>query len=101
MAPLCPLLGSFGLIYFIVISPILRWLVVFTYRPQFDAGGIFWPKLHNVIITSLLLGQVRKHTHIQGIIYKIYLIYLFSYCIILKPFVINFILLFYEHDTSF
>lgn len=75
MAPLCPLLGIFGLIYFIVISPILRWLVVFTYKPQFDAGGIFWPTLHHVIITSLLLGQfltsitfIMKGNFVAGII---------------------------------
>ena len=58
MAPLCPLLGIFGLLYFIISSSITRWLLVFTYRPQFDSGGAKWPVLHHIIITSLIVGQV-------------------------------------------
>jgi len=57
MAPLCPLLGIFGLLYFTIVSPMIRWLLVFTYRPNFDAGGAKWPALHHIIITSLILGQ--------------------------------------------
>jgi len=36
----------------------LRWLLVFGYRPTFDGGGDKWPYLHHMIITSLLLGQL-------------------------------------------
>ena len=61
LAPLCPLIGPFALLYYIVISPMLRWLVVFAYRPRFDGGGDKWPKLHHIIVTSLLLGQVSAN----------------------------------------
>lgn len=96
MAPMVPLLGPVCLLHFIIVSPILRWLLIFTYRPKFDSGGgtferlwryyFFaskiilyylsicislshshfyhscllkdkWPKLHHIIISSLLLGQ--------------------------------------------
>jgi len=58
LAPLCPLIGPFGLLYFVVQSPMLRWLMVFSYRPKFDGGGDKWPKLHHMIITSLVLSQL-------------------------------------------
>eukprot|EP00536_Pseudo-nitzschia_multiseries_P007467 jgi/Psemu1/195687/e_gw1.176.6.1 len=57
LAPLCPLIGPFALLYFILIAPMLRWVLVFGYRPKFDGGGDKWPKLHHIIVTSLLMGQ--------------------------------------------
>ena len=39
LAPVCPLVGTFGVCYYIAISPMLRWLLVFGYRPRFDGGG--------------------------------------------------------------
>jgi hypothetical protein len=36
----------------------IRWMLVFSYRPRFDGGGDKWPKLHKIIITSLLWGQL-------------------------------------------
>ena len=39
MAPMVPLLGPVCLLHFIIVSPILRWLLIFTYRPKFDSGG--------------------------------------------------------------
>lgn len=74
-APSCPLIGPFALLYFIILSPMLRWLVLFAYRPRFDGGGDKWPKLHHIIITSLLLGQcitsislVLKGNLLEGVI---------------------------------
>jgi len=58
LAPLCPLIGPFVLLYFVIISPMLRWLMVFGYRPKFDGGGDKWPHLHHIVVTSLLLGQL-------------------------------------------
>lgn len=58
IAPLCPLVGLVGILYFAIVSPMLRWLMVFTYRPRWDGGGDKWPNLHYIIITSLLLGQL-------------------------------------------
>ena len=58
LAPLCPLLGFCCLLYFIIIVPMMRWLIVFAYRPVFDGGGAKWPSLHHIIVSSLILGQV-------------------------------------------
>ena len=58
LAPVCPLIGPFALLYFIILAPMIRWMAVFAYRPKFDSGGDKWPKLYHIIITSLLIGQV-------------------------------------------
>mmetsp|Transcript_106364 Transcript_106364/g.216917 ORF Transcript_106364/g.216917 Transcript_106364/m.216917 type:complete len:1248 (+) Transcript_106364:328-4071(+) len=58
LAPLCPLVAPFGLMYFVILSPMLRWLMIFAYRPIFDGGGDKWPQLHHIIVTSLVLGQI-------------------------------------------
>ena len=60
LAPLCPLVAPFGLMYFVILSPMLRWLMIFAYRPIFDGGGDKWPQLHHIIVTSLVLGQVSR-----------------------------------------
>lgn len=61
--------------YFIIFSPMLRWLLVFVYRPRWDGGGDKFPKLHHIIISSLLLGQlitaftlILKYNIIEGLI---------------------------------
>jgi hypothetical protein len=58
LAPSCPVVAPAGMIYFIVVIPMLRWLLVFVYRPKFDGGGDKWPYLHDMVISSLILGQV-------------------------------------------
>mmetsp|Transcript_45072 Transcript_45072/g.50860 ORF Transcript_45072/g.50860 Transcript_45072/m.50860 type:complete len:158 (-) Transcript_45072:32-505(-) len=61
--------------YFIIVVPMLRFMVVFAYRPVFEGGGDKWPKLHHIIITSLLLSQLitsvtflLKQNIIEGLI---------------------------------
>jgi len=58
LAPACPLIAPAAMIYFIIVQPILRWLVIFVYRPKYDGGGDKWPQLHQIIIASLILGQI-------------------------------------------
>jgi hypothetical protein len=60
LAPTCPVVAPFALIYYVVISLMLRWLLIFVYRPRYDGGGNKWPALHEIIISSLVLGQVRS-----------------------------------------
>jgi hypothetical protein len=36
----------------------LRWLHIFVYRPKYDAGGARFPIYHDIIISSLILGQL-------------------------------------------
>jgi len=75
LAPICPLIGIYGMFYFIMFSPMLRWLLVFVYRPRWDGGGDKFPTLHHIIISSLLLGQliiaftlILKENIIEGLI---------------------------------
>lgn len=68
LGPFCPLIGPFALLYFIVLAPMIRWVLVFQYRPRFDDGGDKWPKLHHIIISSLLLSQVRLEIYLNAMI---------------------------------
>jgi hypothetical protein len=58
MAPVCPLIAPLALLYYIVILLMLRWLLVFVYRPWYDAGGNKWPALHEIVVSSTIFGQV-------------------------------------------
>lgn len=62
LAPAAPILSPFAVIYFIICNPILRHVLIFTYKPQFDGGGIRWPFLFDACISSLLVSQVLLST---------------------------------------
>jgi TM2 domain-containing membrane protein YozV len=47
-----------AMLYYLIVQPILRWLLIFVYRPKYDGGGDKWPQLHQIIISALMLGQV-------------------------------------------
>jgi len=59
LAPLCPIVAPFSLLYFLFLTPLLKWGFVFIYRPTFDAGGMRWPLLHNILMISIITSQVR------------------------------------------
>lgn len=58
LAPLCPIVAPFSMLYFLFITPLLKWGHIFVYRPTFDAGGMRWPILHNMLMVSVILSQV-------------------------------------------
>eukprot|EP00547_Thalassionema_nitzschioides_P003598 CAMPEP_0194208912 /NCGR_PEP_ID=MMETSP0156-20130528/7215_1 /TAXON_ID=33649 /ORGANISM="Thalassionema nitzschioides, Strain L26-B" /LENGTH=1137 /DNA_ID=CAMNT_0038935977 /DNA_START=263 /DNA_END=3676 /DNA_ORIENTATION=- len=58
LAPAAPLLAPFATIYFYWSQPILKRNLVYVYRPNFDSGGGRWPFLFEMLITSLLVGQI-------------------------------------------
>jgi hypothetical protein len=58
LAPAAPVLAPFAVMYFIVCNPILRHILIFTYKPQFDAGGIRFVFLFDMVISSMLVGQI-------------------------------------------
>lgn len=62
LAPLCPVLAPFSTLYFMFIYPLLKWGHIFVYRPTFDAGGMRWPLLHNILMNSVIVSQVRAIT---------------------------------------
>lgn len=58
LAPASPLVAPIGALYFLVSIPMLRWLLIFVYRPMFDGGGMRWPFLHDMIISAMVVSQV-------------------------------------------
>ena len=58
LAPAAPVLAPFAVMYFIVCNPILRHVLIFTYKPQFDAGGSRFPFLFDMVISSMLVSQI-------------------------------------------
>lgn len=62
LAPASPLVAPTCLIYFMYSTPMLRRNVIFMYRPKFDGGGVRWPFLFDVIVSSVLVGQILLTT---------------------------------------
>ena len=60
LAPLCPVVAPFSMLYFLFITPLLKWGHIFVYRPTFDAGGMRWPLLHNILMNSVIVSQVSE-----------------------------------------
>ena len=58
LAPASPLLSPFALVHFLYSEPLLRRNIIFMYRPKFDGGGIRWPFLFEMVISSLCFGHV-------------------------------------------
>ena len=62
LAPASPLVAPCALVHFLFSEPILRRNIIFMYRPKFDGGGIRWPFLFEMVISSLLFGHVLMVT---------------------------------------
>ncbi|KAG7350665.1 protein of unknown function DUF221-domain containing protein [Nitzschia inconspicua] len=58
LAPACPLIAPFAMLCYLLLIPMLRWLIIFTYRPHYDGGGFKWPLLHNILISSMIWAQI-------------------------------------------
>jgi len=58
LAPLCPMVAPFSMLCFLFITPLLKWGHIFVYRPTFDAGGMRWPLLHNILMISIIVSQI-------------------------------------------
>jgi len=65
LSPVCPLIAPFGFIYFLLFTPILRWLLIFVYRPDYDGGGLRWPLIHEMLISVLIVAQVLLFVQIN------------------------------------
>lgn len=62
LSPVAPLVAPAALLYFLYCTPLWRRNLIFMYRPKFDAGGLRWPFLSDVFITSILVGQILLTT---------------------------------------
>ena len=58
LAPVVPIIAPAACLYYVMFIPILRWLHIFVYRPFYDGGGNRLPIIHEMIISSLVLGQI-------------------------------------------
>jgi hypothetical protein len=62
LAPACPIIAPAATLYYIMFIPMLRWLHIFVYRPFYDGGGNRLPVIHEILISSLILGQILLGT---------------------------------------
>ena len=62
LVPVSPLVAPAALIYFLYCTPLWRRNVVYLYRPKFDTGGLRWPFLSDILISSLCVAQVLMTT---------------------------------------
>ena len=51
-----PLVLPCTLVYFLVTTPLWRRQLILVYRPMFDAGGMRWPFLFNVVMSALYMS---------------------------------------------
>ena len=62
LAPASPLVAPCALLYFLYCAPLWRRNCIFIYRPRFDTGGMRWPFLTDILISSLVVGHVLLTT---------------------------------------
>mmetsp|Transcript_52259 Transcript_52259/g.156840 ORF Transcript_52259/g.156840 Transcript_52259/m.156840 type:complete len:458 (-) Transcript_52259:772-2145(-) len=58
LAPASPLVAPCGMVYFLYCAPLWRRNCIFMYRPKFDSGGMRWPFLVDMLISSMIVGQI-------------------------------------------
>jgi hypothetical protein len=58
LAPASPLIAASALAYFVFCTPMLRWTLIFLYRPKFDLGGGRFPFIFDICITGIIAGQI-------------------------------------------
>lgn len=62
LSPVSPLVAPASMLYFLYCAPLWRRNCIYIYRPKFDTGGLRWPFLSDVLISSLCVGQVLLTT---------------------------------------
>lgn len=58
LGPAVPLVAPAACAYFLVCQPLLRRNLIYVYRPKYDGGGLRWPFLFDMIISSMVLGSI-------------------------------------------
>jgi Uncharacterized integral membrane protein len=62
LSPVSPLVAPASMLYFLYCAPLWRRNCIYIYRPKFDTGGLRWPFLSDILISSLCVGQVLLTT---------------------------------------
>jgi hypothetical protein len=60
------MVAPFSMMIFLFIVPMLKWSHIFVYRPTFDAGGMRWPILHDILMIAVIVAQVREKMTVKG-----------------------------------
>lgn len=58
LAPAAPVIAPFAVLYFIIYTPVLRYVLIYTYKPQYDSGGERWPRVFDIIVGSMMVAHV-------------------------------------------
>ena len=58
LAPASPLIAIAAFMYFLFCVPMLRWTMIFLYKPRFDLGGKRFPFCFDMIISGMLVGNI-------------------------------------------
>eukprot|EP00934_Nitzschia_sp_Nitz4_P000795 Nitzschia sp. Nitz4//scaffold32_size149145//19447//26119//NITZ4_002866-RA/size149145-augustus-gene-0.25-mRNA-1//1//CDS//3329548030//795//frame0 len=58
LAPASPLIAAAAFCYFFFCTPLLRWTLIFLYKPKFDIGGGRFPIIFDICVSGMVVGQV-------------------------------------------
>eukprot|EP00529_Nitzschia_sp_RCC80_P002476 CAMPEP_0113497048 /NCGR_PEP_ID=MMETSP0014_2-20120614/30432_1 /TAXON_ID=2857 /ORGANISM="Nitzschia sp." /LENGTH=1750 /DNA_ID=CAMNT_0000390981 /DNA_START=222 /DNA_END=5474 /DNA_ORIENTATION=+ /assembly_acc=CAM_ASM_000159 len=58
LAPASPLISAASFFYFLFCLPMLRWTMIFQYRPRFDLGGKRFPFIFDMIVSGIIVGEL-------------------------------------------
>lgn len=57
LAPAAPMIAIAAFFYFVCSTPMLRWTMIFLYKPKFDIGGGRFPFIFDMCISGIIVGQ--------------------------------------------
>ena len=58
LAPASPLIAPTAFCYYLFCAPMLRWTMIFLYRPKFDIGGGRFPFIFDMCVSGMIVGQI-------------------------------------------
>lgn len=62
LAPASPLIAMASFMYFLVCVPVLRWTMIFLYKPKYDIGGKRFPFIFDMCVSGMIVGQILLGT---------------------------------------
>jgi hypothetical protein len=58
LAPASPLIAAAAFCYFLICTPMLRWTMIFLYKPKFDMGGYRFKFIFDMCVSGMVVGQI-------------------------------------------
>jgi hypothetical protein len=62
LAPASPLIAPAAFLYYLFCTPLLRWTMIFLYKPKFDVGGQRFPFIFDMCVSGMFVGQILLTT---------------------------------------